>query len=222
VNRAALLSLSHDDLIALILAQHAQIEAQSRQISSLTARIAELEARLAAPDKTPGNSSIPPSKGQKSNLPDRPNKPRGGRPGAARALAEHPDRIIEATLAAYPRCAHSLGPAANDPARPRHAVCSRPCAATAMICSVSFRQPPRRAVHRQCLRAGSASVRDLPQSHGMLPVEMGCGGLCRRCLGHRHRPPVWPDRASGDRQCLGGKTRHDPTMRKNRGASGYR
>lgn len=111
MNRAALLPLSRDDLIALILAQHAQIETQAQQISSLTARITELEAKLAAPDKTPGNSSIPPSKGQKSNLPDRPNKPRGGRPGVARVLAEHPDRIIEATLAACPHCAHALGPA---------------------------------------------------------------------------------------------------------------
>jgi transposase len=109
VNRAALLSLSHDDLIALVLAQHAQIEAQAQQISVLTARVAELEAKLAAPAKTPDNSSIPPSKGQKSNLPDRPKKPRGGRPGVARALTEHPDRIIEATLAACPHCAHALG-----------------------------------------------------------------------------------------------------------------
>ncbi len=51
MNRAALLSLSHDDLIALILAQDAQIEAQGRQISGLTARLAELGAKLAAPGK---------------------------------------------------------------------------------------------------------------------------------------------------------------------------
>ena len=101
---------SHDDLIALVQAQHAQIEAQAQQISVLTARIAELEARLAAPAKPPDNSSIPPSKGQKSNLPDRPKKPRCGRPGVARALTEHPDRIIEATLAACPYCAYAFGP----------------------------------------------------------------------------------------------------------------
>jgi transposase len=111
VDRAALLSLSRDDLIALILAQHAQLEAQAGQISGLTARIAELEAKLAAPTKTPDNSSLPPSKGQKPNLPDRPKKPRGGRPGVARALAEHPDRIIEATLTTCPHCAHAFGPA---------------------------------------------------------------------------------------------------------------
>jgi transposase len=110
VNRAVLLSLSHDDLIALILAQHAQIEAQAQQIGGLTTRIAELEAKLAAPAKTPDNSSLPPSKGQKPNLPDRPKMPRHGRPGVTRTLTEHPDRIIEATLGACPHCAHALGP----------------------------------------------------------------------------------------------------------------
>lgn len=107
MDRAALLALTKDDLVALILAQHAQIVA-------LTARIAELEARLGSPPKTPDNSSLPPSKGQKPNLPDRPKPPRRGRPGVSRALAERPDRIIEARLAACPHCAHALG-AADQP-----------------------------------------------------------------------------------------------------------
>jgi transposase len=111
VDRAAFLTLSRDDLIALILAQHAQIESQAQQISVLTARITELEARLAAPTKTPDNSSLPPSKGQKPNRPDRPKKPRHGRPGVTRTLTERPDRVIEATLAACPHCAHAFGPA---------------------------------------------------------------------------------------------------------------
>ena len=112
MNRAALLALSRDDLIALILAQHARIEAQAQQIGALTARIAELEARLAAPPKTPDNSSLPPSKGQKPNLPEPAKKqPRPSRPGVARALAEHPDKTIEATLATCPYCAHVLGSA---------------------------------------------------------------------------------------------------------------
>jgi len=111
MDHTALLSLSRDDLIALVLAQHAQNAAQAEQISSLTAHLAELEAKLAAPDKTPGNSSLPPSKGQKSNLPDRAKKPRHGRPGVSRMLSERPDRIIEATLAGCPHCAHAFGPA---------------------------------------------------------------------------------------------------------------
>jgi len=102
VNREALLALSKDELVDLILAQHAHIEA-------LTARVATLEAKLNIPPKTPGNSSLPPSKGQKPNLPGRPNKPRHSRPGVARALAEHPDTTIEATLGACLHCEHALG-----------------------------------------------------------------------------------------------------------------
>ena len=110
MNRAALVALSRDDLIALILAQHAQIEAQAQQIGALTARIGELEAKLASPPKTPDNSSVPPSKGQKANVPDpAQKKPRPSRPGVARVLAEHPDRTIEAMLAACPHCDHALG-----------------------------------------------------------------------------------------------------------------
>jgi transposase len=107
MDRDALLALSKDELIALILAQAAQI-------SMLTARVAELEAKLAAPAKTPDNSSLPPSKGQKTNCPDRPKTPNRGRPGVTRALAEDPDRVVEATLAACPHCAHPLA-AADQP-----------------------------------------------------------------------------------------------------------
>jgi transposase len=112
VTDAGLLALSHDELIALILAQHAQIAVQAQQISALTARVAELEAKLAAPPKTPDNSSLPPSKGQKANLPDRAEKPpRPSRPGVARVLSAHPDKIIEAMLSACPHCDRALGPA---------------------------------------------------------------------------------------------------------------
>jgi transposase len=104
VTRDTLLTVSKDDLASLVLAQ-------ASQITSLMARIAELEARVNVPPKTPDNSSTPPSKGQKPNLPDRLKKRRAGRPGVTRALAEHPDRIIEATLTACPHCAYALGSA---------------------------------------------------------------------------------------------------------------
>lgn len=112
MDRATLLTLSRDDLIALIEAQAEKlatlIEAQAQQTAALVARIAELEAKLALPAKTPDNSSMPPSKGEKPNLTDRAKKPRPSRPGVARNLAETPDRIIEATLAACPHCDHAL------------------------------------------------------------------------------------------------------------------
>ena len=101
MDRDTLVTLSKDDLVRLI-------EVQAAQITLLTARIADLETKLGAPSKTPDNSSTPPSKGEKANLPDRLRKRRRGRPGACRALAEHPDRIIEASLSACPHCGFVL------------------------------------------------------------------------------------------------------------------
>jgi transposase len=64
-----------------------------KQISALLARIAELEARAGKPPKTPTNSSLPPSSGQKANVADKSGrkKCRKGRPGVARELCPNPD-----------------------------------------------------------------------------------------------------------------------------------
>ncbi len=62
----------------------ALILAQAAQLREAFARIAELEKRLndlLSPPKTPDNSSLPPSKGQKPNRPDKP-KPKGPREGS--------------------------------------------------------------------------------------------------------------------------------------------
>ena len=66
--------LTHDEQDALIRALWAQVQ-------TLTARVAELEARLGAPPKTPDNSSLPPSRGQKPNRPEK-GKRHGPRPGS--------------------------------------------------------------------------------------------------------------------------------------------
>src|SRR5919108_2708861 len=67
----------------------AQIAARDDRIDEL---LAQLEAKLGGPPKTPGNSSLPPSRGQKANAEPPAIKPqRKGRPGVARKLAEKPD-----------------------------------------------------------------------------------------------------------------------------------
>ena len=107
-----LAKLSRDELIALALAQSAQIEAQTTQIAALLQRIAELEAKLGQPPKTPDNSSVPPSQGRKANRAERrAAKKRKGRPGVFRALADNPDRIVESLAECCPHCAHQLSPA---------------------------------------------------------------------------------------------------------------
>lgn len=94
---------------ALILALWAQVQ-------SLTARVAELEAQPQEPPKTPGNSSLPPSKGHKANQPERPRPPPGprrgslGRTGGGRPLAAAPDQLVIAEAAACAHCRAALGP----------------------------------------------------------------------------------------------------------------
>src|ERR1700687_512040 len=103
--RDELAKLSKEDLIALGLAQAAQIE-------ELTRRIAELEAKLGGPPKTPDNSSTPPSQARKPNRVERrAAKKRKGHPGAFRALAPDPDRIIDSVAQRCPHCEHALTPA---------------------------------------------------------------------------------------------------------------
>jgi transposase len=100
--------LSHAEKDALILALLAQLAAADERIAAQDARIATLEARLeelTRPPKTPDNSSKPPSPGQKKNRPeDEARPPRKSRPGVGRRLHPNPDRVIDARLAACPKC----------------------------------------------------------------------------------------------------------------------
>jgi transposase len=112
-----------DRLVEIILAQAEMIASQAAQIAELTVlvesqaatitrlekRVAELEDKLGKPPRTPNNSSLPPSAGQKPNLPERERKGRKGRPGVNRALAANPDHVIEALAQQCPNCAAALG-----------------------------------------------------------------------------------------------------------------
>jgi transposase len=86
-------SLDAESLKPLLHQLLARIEDLLAENKKLLARVAELEAKLGQPPKTPDNSSLPPSRGQKANAEPPPagKSPRKGHPGVARALAESPD-----------------------------------------------------------------------------------------------------------------------------------
>ena len=99
--------LSHAEKDALILALAEQLAAAHARIATQDARIAALEAQfgeLTRPPKTPDNSSKPPSQGQKQDRPPADRPARKSRPGVGRTLHPNPDRVVDARLAACPRC----------------------------------------------------------------------------------------------------------------------
>jgi transposase len=85
-------SLDADRLKPLVQQLLMRIDDLLAQNKALLARIAEFEAKLGQPPKTPDNSSLPPSRGQKANAePPTTKPPRKSRRGVARQLAENPD-----------------------------------------------------------------------------------------------------------------------------------
>ena len=81
-----------DRLVAQNAAKDHRIDELLALLKALSTRVAELEAKLGQPPRTPDNSSLPPSRGQKANSePPATKPPRKGRPGVARMLAENPD-----------------------------------------------------------------------------------------------------------------------------------
>src|SRR5271154_4537817 len=94
-----------DDVKPLVLGLLRQISGLTARVGELVAqnkallvRITELEAEHGKPPKTPDNSSLPPSRGQKGNVAEatRVKKARKGRPGAARALEEAGQELARA------------------------------------------------------------------------------------------------------------------------------
>ena len=101
--------LTHEEKDALILALWAQVQA-------LTARVAELEAKLGTPTKTPDNSSLPPSQGNKPERTEKaarhgPRQGSLGRKGGGRSLTAAPDEVVTARPVRCAHCQAALGEA---------------------------------------------------------------------------------------------------------------
>jgi len=94
-------NLSREELLALVV----QLITEVRRLQ------AEVD-RLKKPPTTSHNSSQPPSRDQKRNLlAARASRPRGARPGRAKAerpWIEHPDTVIEARVSTCERCGTDL------------------------------------------------------------------------------------------------------------------
>ena len=103
------------DLTTLSIAEKdALIVTLWQQVVALAARVEALEQQLNGPPKTPDNSSLPPSKGQKANrseAAERAGSRKGslGRKGGGRSLMSEPDQVVCARATACRHCGGALG-----------------------------------------------------------------------------------------------------------------
>src|SRR5208282_4054919 len=90
MDRKSLESLDREGLIGIVLMQVEAMGRLTEEMTKLRAENAELRAQLGKPPKTPDNSSVPPSRGQKPAIwaKDRPKK--HPHPGAHRPLHPNP------------------------------------------------------------------------------------------------------------------------------------
>lgn len=94
-------SSAKDALILALIAENAE----------LRERIVRLEAKLDQPPKTPDNSSLPPSRGQKASG-ERSNKPKGKpHKGSHRELHPDPTRTLDVRATQCPHCAADVSAA---------------------------------------------------------------------------------------------------------------
>lgn len=106
--------ISHSDLASLdSAAKDELILALSRQVELLMKKVAELEAKLGQPPKTPDNSSVPPSRGQKPNEEDVRKPKRKPHKGSARMLHPDPTRTVDVRMKDCPHCAADVSAASQ-------------------------------------------------------------------------------------------------------------
>ena len=108
--------LSASDKDALIVQLWTRLQAALASGAELTAQVRALEARLGKPPKTPDNSSLPPSQGEKPNKRRRRRKRRKGRPCKGRKLHPQPDETV--TLRAE-QCVHCGAGLAAEEQKPQ-------------------------------------------------------------------------------------------------------
>src|SRR5688572_6343051 len=113
MERDELSGLSRAELLELVRRQQEALAEREAAIERRDEKIRKLEAELSQfrrPAKTPENSSVPPSRGQKANRVERRGRkpgPKRGHVGASRVRGE-PDGVVECRPRACDGCGEPL------------------------------------------------------------------------------------------------------------------
>ena len=114
MDRAGLDSLDREGLIGVVLRQLEAIDRLTKEVAALRAENAELRAKLDRPPKTPDNSSVPPSQGQKISIFAKNRSKRRPHAGAHRPLHPDPTQRRDVLAAACPHCGFDVSHSAQE------------------------------------------------------------------------------------------------------------
>jgi transposase len=115
MDRGWLDSLDREGLIGVILTQFETIERLTGEVASLRAENAELGAKLGRPPKTPDNSSVPPSRGQKPSVWAKDRPKRKPHAGAHRPLYPNPTQRRDVLATSRQHCGADVSRTAQKP-----------------------------------------------------------------------------------------------------------
>lgn len=115
MDRDSLDSLDRQGLIGVVLTQVETIGRFTTELAALRSENAELRARLDQPPKTPDNSSVPPSRGQKPSAWAKDRPKRKPHAGAHRPLHPNPTQTREVLARSCEHCGADVSQTAQKP-----------------------------------------------------------------------------------------------------------
>jgi transposase len=115
MDRESLDSLDREGLIGVILTQFEMVQRLTAEIAALRAENVELRAKLDQPPKTPDNSSLPPSRGQKPSIWAKDRPKRKPHAGAHRPLHPDPTQRRDVLAASCQHCGADVSQCRQKP-----------------------------------------------------------------------------------------------------------
>ena len=115
MDRDSLDSLDREGLIGVILGQVQAMDRFVAELAAVRSENAELRAKLDQPSKTPDNSSVPPSRGQKPSAWAKNRPKRKPHAGAHRPLQPDPTRTRDILAASCQHCGADVSQTAQRP-----------------------------------------------------------------------------------------------------------
>jgi len=220
MNRAATFdSLDWEGLLGVALAQAEAVERQGTEIAPLRTEIAELRAKLDRPPKTPDNSSVPPSQGQKKTTEFvKSRRKKKTHPGAHRPVHPNPTHERNVKASVWRQCGADVSESPQEPCEAYDRIEIPPIApevtrvtlhgGVCPCCAKRFKAAAPAAGARLAVRPQSARLRHLFALHPGRRLRAAVAPDARPVRPRHQRRRAGQHLVGGERAFRGDQRRH--------------